>query len=203
MTGGRKIAIPALIWAGACLLQGQPSRDEPRRAEFQEAEQAFAEKRFGAAAAGYARLTVLSPESVEIHAKLGLSRFFEHQCDQALPAFRKALELRPGLATAKVLLAICLSEMGRFEEALPGLKKGFKNPPNYEGSRRVVGLELQRTYLGLEKYAEAARVTGELHLIYPDDPEVLFHANRTYRELALHAVDQLNKAARIPCGFTR
>ena len=65
-----------------------------------------------------------------------------------MPAFRKALELRPGIATAEVLLSICLSEMGRFAEALPGLKQGFKNPPKYEGMKRIVGLELQRSYLG-------------------------------------------------------
>ncbi len=194
MKAGTKIAVPVLALA-ACALQGQSSADGGRLAEFQEAEQAFSEKRFGTAAAGYAKLAELSPDSVEIHAKLGLSRFFERKCERAVPAFRKALELRPGLATAEVLLAMCLSEMSRFAEALPGLEKGFKDPPNYEGSRRVVGLELQRTYLGLEKYAEAARLTGELHLAYLDDPEVLFHANRTYRELALHSVEQLAKAA--------
>ena len=137
----------------------------------------------------------MSPDSVEIHAKLGLSRLYERKCDQAVPAFRKALELRPGIATAEVLLSICLSEMGRFAEALPALEKGFQNPPKYEGMKRIVGLELQRSYLGLEKYAKAARVTGELHVAYPDDPEVLFHANRAYRELALQSVEQLTRVA--------
>ena len=180
----------------ACSLRGQSNNpEEARLREFQAAEKAFTERRFEVAAAGYAKLAKLSPDSVEIHAKLGLSRFFERKCDQAAPAFERALELRPGLTTAEVLLAVCLSEMGRFEDALPGLEKGHKNPPNYEGMKRLLGLELQRSYLGLEKYAEAARVTAELHLSHPEDPEVLYHANRTYGELALHAVQQLTQVA--------
>ena len=190
-----KAAVLGFVLAVAWPLAGQSASDEVRLKEFRQAEQAFAEKRFDTAAQGYAKLAKLNPDSVEIHAKLGLSRFFGRKCDQAVPAFQKALKLKPDLTTAEVLQSICFSEMGRFDDALPGLEKGYKDPPNYEGMRRIVGLELQRSYLGLERYAEAARVTAELHLAHPDDPEVLYHANRTYQELALQAVEQLAQAA--------
>ena len=181
--------------AAACAAFGQALLDESQLRRFQAAEEDFAAQRYDAAAAAYEELARAVPEAAELHAKLGLSQFFNRRCDRSAPAFRRALELHPDLPAARVLLAICLSELGRYEEALPGLEKGYANPPDYPGVKRLAGLELVRSYLGLRRPAQAAEVTAELQIAYPDDPEILFHANRTYREVAVQAAFEIARVA--------
>lgn len=176
-------------------LLAQPVLDNAQYAQFQAAETAFAEQRYADAAAGYAELAKSLPDAAEAHAKLGLSLFFDRRCAESAPAFERALALRPDLKAARVLLAICLSELGRFDEALAGLEAGYADPPDYPGVKRLAGLELIRSYLGLREYAKAALLTAELHVAHPEDPEVLFHANRTYREAAVQAALALGREA--------
>ena len=174
---------------------GQATLDESQARLFNAAETAFSEERYADAAAGYARLAGSLPDEAEVHAKLGLSHFLDRKCDRSAPAFQRALELRPDLKAARVLLAICLSELGRYREALPGLEEGYADPPNYPGVKRLAGLELVRSYLGLRRHARAAKVTAELQIAHPDDPEILFHANRTYREVAVQAAFDIARVA--------
>ena len=183
------------ILAAACAAFGQAVLDESQLRRFQAAERDFAAQRYAAAATAYEELARAVPEAAELHAKLGLSQFFNRRCDRSAPAFQKALELHPDLPAARVLLAICLSELGRYEEALPGLEQGYANPPGYPGVKRLAGLELVRSYLGLRRAAQAAKVTAELQIAYPDDPEILFHANRTYREVGVQAAFEIARVA--------
>ena len=184
-----------LLAAVAWTAFGQTTLDESQARLFRAAEAAFAEERYADAANGYAGLAASLPDEAEVHAKLGLSRFLDRKCDRSAPAFQRALELRPDLMAARVLLAICLSEMGRYREALPGLEEGYADPPNYPGVKRLAGLELVRSYLGLRRHAQAAKVTAELQIAHPDDPEILFHANRTYREVAVQAAFDIARVA--------
>ncbi len=181
--------------AAACVAFGQAVLDESQLRQFRTAEEHFAAQRYGEAAKGYEDLATAVPDAAELHAKLGLSQFFNRRCDRSAPAFQRALELHPDLPAAKVLLAICLSELGRYREALPGLEQGYANPPDYPGVKRLAGLELVRSYLGLRQPAQAARVTAELQIAHPDDPEILFHANRTYREVAVQAAFEIARVA--------
>ena len=177
------------------MMHGQPVLDGPQTRAFHAAEQAFADQRYEEAAAGYASLAEQVPEAAELHAKLGLSQFFNRRCDRSAPAFQRALELHPDLKAGRVLLAICLSELGRYDEALDDLRQGYQDPPGYPGVKRLAGLELVRTYLGLGHHARAAGLIAELQAAHPEDPEVLFHANRTYREVATRAAFDLARVA--------
>ena len=192
-TGARGFFFAFLLALATAAAQS-PLNEEQMRA-FRGAEAAFAAKRYAEAASGYAGLATALPQIAELHAKLGLSHFFDRNCDRSAPAFQRALELRPDLKAARVLLAICLSELGRYREALPGLEEGYADPPAYEGVKRLAGLELVRSYLGLRRHASAAKVTAELQIAHPDDPEILFHANRTYREVAIQAAFDIARVA--------
>ncbi len=189
--GARGLFVAASAWAALA----QPTLSDEQLSQFRAAEQAFAEQRYEAAAERYSLLARSLTDSAELHAKIGLSYFFDRQCDRSAPSFQRALELRPALKAARVLLAICLSELGRFREALPELEEGYADPPDHEGVKRLAGLELIRSYLGLHKHAQAAKVTAELQIAHPDDPEILFHANRTYREVAVKAAFDLARVA--------
>ncbi len=188
----RGVAVAAAI---ATASHAQPVLDRLQTRQFDEAERAFSERRYADAAEGYSALASQVPQAAELHAKLGLSHFFGRRCDLSAPAFERAVALRPDLRAGHVLLAICLSELGRYAEALPDLERGYEDPPEHPGVQRLAGLELVRSYLGLGQHARAAKLAAELQIAHPDDPEVLFHANRTYREVATQAAFAIARVA--------
>src|SRR4029450_4776707 len=97
--------------------------------------------------------------TAEVHAQLGMIYFQQNDFARAVPPLRQAQKLKRGLPTVDVLLAMCLSELGQYKEALPGLQKGFGQSAD-AALRRVSGLQLQRTYTGLgqdDRGVEGAR----------------------------------------------
>jgi tetratricopeptide (TPR) repeat protein len=160
----------------------------------QEGAHALSEHRYADAQRAYEQLRDLSPDVAEVHASLGFIYFQQGHFDLALPALRQALKLRPALPNASVLLAMSLSELGRFEEALPGLEGGFKQAAD-SALRRAAGLQLQRAYTGLERHAEAVNVMFRLAQLYPRDPEVLYNASRLYANFAFVTLRTLAEVA--------
>ena len=157
-----------LCLSGSYLLAQQSDASLLQR-YFQEGERALAEKRYADAETAYEKVRQLDPGTAEVHAKLGLIYFQQRKFTQAVPALRQALKLRPNLPNAGVLLAMSLSELGRFAEALPGLEKGFRQSAD-SALRRLAGLQLQRAYTGLQRDSKAVEVALELTRLYPEDP---------------------------------
>ena len=93
-----------------------------------------------------------------------------------------------------VLLALCLSELGQFKEALPGLRKAFNQTAD-PSLRRLAGLQFQRAYTGLERDDKAVEAALELGRLYPDDPEVLYHGGRLFANFAYLQTLKLRKVA--------
>jgi len=110
--------VPALrllycVFCIAVLAHGQKTVQQ----YYEEAQKALAEKRLEAAANAYESLTRLDPKTAENYAQLGLIRYMQGSFGASAPAFRRALELKPGLLHVDVLLAICLSELGQYADA--------------------------------------------------------------------------------------
>src|SRR5690348_6885900 len=91
--------------------------------QYAEAQRALAEGRYSDAEEAFERLRESNPAVAEIHANLGLVYFQEKKFDQAIPELRQALKLKPSLANSAALLAMSLSELGHYAEAVPGLEK--------------------------------------------------------------------------------
>lgn len=171
-------------------LVGQQPSPALLQSTYEEAEEAFRERRLEAAAAGYEKLAELSPKTAEVHAKLGLIYYLRGRFPEAVPAFRTALRFKPGLPNVATLMSISLSELGQYSDALPGLEKGFNDPADKD-LRRLIGLELQRSYLALNRGDDAGRITAKLSKTYPDDPEILYHAGRFHADMATNAMRRL------------
>ena len=171
-------------------LSGQRPSSELLETTYRQAEQAFREKRLEAAAAGYEKLAELSPKTAEVHAKLGLIYFLQGRFGDAVPSFRAALGMKPGVPNVSALLAMSLAELGRHADALPGLEEGFENPAAKD-LRRLIGLQLQRSYLALDRVRDAGRIMARLSALYPDDPEILYHAGRYHADRAATAMRRL------------
>jgi tetratricopeptide (TPR) repeat protein len=149
---------------------------------------------YAGAERAYEKLRVLEPEIAEVHANLGLIYFEERKFDQAVPALRQALKLKPSLVKSESLLAMSLSELGRYSEALPGLEKGFRRSSEPE-IKRMCGLELERSYTALKKDSKSVEVAIELNRLYPDDPEILYQTGKVYGNFAFLTMEKLAQVA--------
>ena len=165
----------ALFLSSAPVLAQAPDPELQRYSEV--GQRALAEHRYVEAEQAYERLRELSPETAEVHAGLGLIYYQQRKFTAAVPALRQAMKLNPALPRTDILLALCLSELGHYKEALPGLGKAFRQTAD-DPLRRLAGLQLQRAYTQLEQDAKAAEVALELTRLYPKDPEVLYHSGR-------------------------
>lgn len=175
-----------------CNLFAQTSQTETRY--YEAGEKALSEDRYGEAQQAYEELRELSPGTAEVHARLGLIYFQERKFEQAVGSLRQALKLKPGLPKLDTLLAMSLSELGRYTEALPGLEKGFQQTAD-TAVRRRCGLELVRAYTGLQRDNKAVETALQLNHLYPEDPEVLFQTGKIYGNLAYLTMHKLAQVA--------
>jgi tetratricopeptide (TPR) repeat protein len=177
-----RVALLALCLTGSPLFAQAPPPGALERYAG-EGQKALAERRWADAARAYEKLRELSPETAEVHAQLGMIYFQQHDFARAVPPLRQALKLKPALPNVDILLSMCLSELGRYKEALSGLQKGFGQSAD-TALRRLAGLQLQRAYTGLGKDDKAVEVALQLSRLYGDDPEVLYHTGRLFSNYA-------------------
>lgn len=198
MPSARCLAIAAALSVFVCLFHVSASAQSRDAAEFQrkfqEAERALADGRYSEAAQLYEQLRAANPSVAEVHGRLGLAYYQEGKFAQAVPELRQALKLKPSLPNTDVLLAMSLSELGQYNQALEGLERGFRRSSD-PALKRMAGLQLQRTYTGLRRDSKAVEVALELERLYPNDPEVLYHASRLYANFAYVTMQKLSKVA--------
>ena len=181
-----------VLFSPAARLSAQGTQEEQQYSEA--GQQALTAGRYDEAETNFKKLAQLDPQIAEIHATLGLVYFQEKKFDQAVPELRTALKLKPTLARASTLLAMSLSETGEYKEALPGLEKGFQHPPD-PATKRMCGLQLMRSYTGLQRDQDAVGIALQLNQLYPNDPEILYHTGRVYGNYAFLTMHKLEVVA--------
>jgi tetratricopeptide (TPR) repeat protein len=193
----RKASALALLLGlvvSGCNVYAQTSPNDSLEHYAETGEKALAEGRYADAEKAYEELRRLSPGTAEVHARLGLIYFQERKFDQAVASMREAFKLKPSLPKLDTLLAMSLSELGRYTEALAGLEKGFQQGTD-TAVRRRCGLELIRAYTGSQRDSKAMEVALQLNRLYPDDPEVLFQTGKIYGNLAYLTMHKLAQVA--------
>jgi tetratricopeptide (TPR) repeat protein len=172
--------------------QTSDSQELERYAEI--GQKALEEGRYPEAEAAFEKLRELSPGTAEVHANLGAIYFQEKKFEKAVGALRQALKLRANLPKTESLLAISLSELGRYSEATPGLEKCFRHSTDSE-LKRMCGLQLLRADTGLNNESKSVALALELNRLYPDDPEMLYHTSRIYGNQAFVTIQRLSQVA--------
>ncbi len=132
---------------------------------------------------------VLDPRNAEAYANLGVVAFFQRDCQKASQYLRKALAIDPSLAKTQALLGICQERLGD-SSARSLLEKSFtklKDKP----LQLQVGMELEALYDQRGEPERAIPVIQKLVDLNPDDVNILYMAQRLYRELADDAMDKL------------
>ena len=189
----RPAAALLILLLGSSCLYSQASNADLQR-DYEAGEQALSEHRYADAERAYEKLERLSPGTAEVYGRLGLVYFQERKFDKAVSALSRAMKLKPSLPNTDILLAMSLSELGHYSEALPGLEKGFGKSTD-SVLRRLSGLQLQRAYTGLHRDRQAMEVALELNKLYPKDPEVLYETSRIYANFAYLTLVKLSQVA--------
>jgi tetratricopeptide (TPR) repeat protein len=159
-----------------------------------EAENAMAAKDLPAAARALEKLSSLTPNVAQVYANLGLVYYMQNRYAEAIVVFQKAAKIDPALPKVNMLLGICLTEIGRYRDAVKLLEPAFRSSAK-DQMGRVVGLDLLRDCRALQDYGQADEVSAELLRRYPDDPEVLFDSSRLHGEQSLNLVLRLVRSA--------
>src|ERR1700745_1876409 len=113
---------------------------------------------------------------------------------EAAKAFERAIKLNPKIPRAEMMLGLCYAEVGRNREAIPILASAFRRPADNQMGR-LIGLDLQRAYAGLEQYDQALAVAEELPKRYPNHPEVLFQSSRLHADRAYELMNHLMRVS--------
>jgi tetratricopeptide (TPR) repeat protein len=187
-------SLAMLVWNSASGMAMQSSQEETLQQYSEAGQQALAAGHYEEAENDFKKLLQIAPDIAEMHATLGVVYFQEKKFDQAVPELKRALKLKPALSKANTLLAMSLSEVGEYKEALPGLQKCFPQAPD-PATKRMCGLQLMRTYTGLQRDKDAVTVALELNKAYPDDPEILYHTGRVYGNYAFLTLHRLEVVA--------
>jgi predicted Zn-dependent protease len=171
------------------------SDSQEEAATYAEAGQkALAAGHYPEAQQNFEQLAKLEPNIAEVHATLAAIYFKQRQYELSVREVRTAQKLKPSLPRLDSLLALSLSELGQFQEALPHLEKGFKQTTDSD-TRRMCGLQLLRAYSGLDRDSDAVETALALNKVFPDDPEVLYHTGRIYGNFAYIVMEKLHDEA--------
>ena len=144
----------------------------------------------GTAATEFRYVLSLDPKNVEAQASLGIIEMFQGDCQTASKDFRRALAIQPSLAKAKALLGICGRRLG--DSTAQGLLESSFAKLTDPKMRTQVGMELVGLYYDRGDPERAIPVLQILVNLNPEDPNILYMAQRLYGEMA---DDTLNKLA--------
>jgi serine/threonine-protein kinase len=98
-----------------------------------------------------------APDLAESHMALGLFHYHGHrQFEQALPAFQRALELRPNHADARQYLGYVFRRQGQWERSLAEMAKAEQLDPRDAG----IPANLAASYVNLRQWNDAKRAAS-------------------------------------------
>lgn len=140
----------------------------------------------------------LSPANAEANTNLGILALSRGEFQSACGDFRKAHAAEPSLAQAEALLGICERRLGD-ASATKHLEHSFARIEDPKLQTQA-GMELVGIYYAEGNPERAVAITQKLVELNPEDPDILYTAQRLYNELADAT---LNKLAIVAPGSAR
>ncbi len=163
-----------------CVLPGLSASQEPAQFEslLASAQQAQARGDFEAAAGFYRKAVAIHPEIPELKANLGLMYYQTGKDEQAIEAFRQAIQQKPDLFVPNLFLGLEYVKLKRFKDALPYVKRASLSDPTDMQAQ----LALAQAYGGLGKTRLATASYLRAVRIDPKNADNWFHLGLTYLE---------------------
>ncbi len=181
------LGLVLFLAARPSLAQSASSRQQQLESHARQAEEYLKEHKLDLAASEFRSIVTLAPENVDARANLGVLLYFQGNYAEAVPQFRAALKLQPGLWKIQALLGIAEKRAGDFKAARGDLEKAFPNVEN-EKIRIETGMELIDLYSKTGDLDKAAATIGVLRKMEPMNPALLYSAYRVYSELTEQSI---------------
>ena len=140
------------------------------------------------------KLVALDPNNVKACADLGVLLYFRGEYAAAVPQLQTAINIQPNLWKIRSLLGLAEEHIADLADAQKDLEASF---PLIEGKKLKieVGLDLVGLYTRSGELDKAANLISQLEAAYPDAPEVLYAAYRTYADLSGESMLSLSLVA--------
>jgi tetratricopeptide (TPR) repeat protein len=189
--------VPVLLLSGlAVFAAGQQPASKQDQIDQHErlAQQYLSERKPELAIPELEKVAALDPGNVDARANLGVLLFFHGDYKTAIPHLQAALQLQPSLWKVQALLGFAEEHTSDLEDARKDLETSF--PQIQDAKLKVeVGLDLVGLYNAGSDLDDAAAILAQLRKAYPDNPEVLYAAYRTYADLSGESMLALSLAA--------
>jgi tetratricopeptide (TPR) repeat protein len=127
------------------------------------------------AAKRFEKTAALDPQNSAFHYALGLARYKAHRYSEALEAFTRFAELKPG-AVAFNQVGITLIELGRYREALDSYNKALKYAPDDAVVLQNAGM----TSVTLGQYKDAVELLERSRSLGRNNPELRANLGYAY-----------------------
>lgn len=174
----------------------QPS--PPVREHFERAQAALRANDAAAAEKEFRAVLALDPKNPGAHTGIGILDMSRGDYRAASDEFYSALAVQPSFTKALALRGICQKRLGD-RSARGSLQKAFEKLQE-KPLRVQVGLELAGLYEQQGDIEAAGALMRRLVQLDPENPDILFSAQRIYSDLA---DDTLNKLAVVAPGSAR
>jgi Flp pilus assembly protein TadD len=182
------------IFSVAVAGQTLPNEKEQIAQHERLAKQYDQERRPDLAIPEWQKVVALDPGNVVACANLGVLLFFRGKYADAVPHLQNAINIQPNLWKVRSLLGLAEEHTGDLDDARKDLEASF--PMIEERKLKIeVGLDLVGLYTGSGELDKAAGLVSQLKTAYPDAPEVLYAAYRTYADLSGEAMLSLSLVA--------
>lgn len=177
----------AIILSLPILSFAQTSTKERIASYSRSAQEHLAANRPDLAAPELRAIIALDPANADARANLGVITFFQGDYAKAAPELHEALKLRPALWKVRALLGMCEKRLGLNDSARRHLEKAF--PQLTEEKLRIqVGLELIEICHESGDLDTASVTVAVLRKLKPEDPDILYTAQRIHSILADEAM---------------
>lgn len=140
------------------------------------------------------KLTRAAPKVPEYQADLGMAYYSVGRPQDAIAPCRKAINLRPGLATSRYILGVSLAEAGECKEALPLIEKDYPALGDKQ-LRRIMGMDGARCAMSVAEPFRAVNFLQWLNRDYSNDPDVLYLSTQIFSDLSTHTSQRLLRVA--------
>jgi tetratricopeptide (TPR) repeat protein len=170
------------FYAGPCLPQSSPSRQQQVESHLKQAQADISQNRPDLAISEFNAVIALDPKNVDARGNLGVLLYFQGQYAEAIPQLRAALKLQPNLPKIQALLGLAEKRTGDLTNAAADLAAAF--PKLQEQKIQVqTGMELIDLYSAGGDLPKAAPVIAALRDKDPTNVEMIYTAYRIYSDL--------------------
>lgn len=142
---------------------------------------------FPTAVREYEIVARLLPGSAEVLSNLGIAQYFNHDTDQAIGTFRKAMVIKPALETPHLFAGLAFYRLSNLNSAVPELETAIK----LNGSDSVARTWLGYSYLGQSHFEAASQQFQIASSLDPNNIDVWYSLGQACLQVGRSATAKL------------